>query len=337
MRIAMIAQDDGPNARYRVFHPMEALGRRGHDVFGGVFERMADPTELLGYDVVHCSRLYDPRFRRLARGFAERGVGFVWDNDDNLTQLDVKGRPNHRVFSGLSGRRIFGEMAALMRTADIVTTPSSGLAEVYREATGADVRVVENYVRFVDARQAPRAPREVVVGWVAHVEHQTDIERLRLREPMQRLLDRNPHLHVVSIGCGLGLTGDRYHHIRRLAFEDLREQISRFDLGIAPIADTPFNRGRSNVKVKEYAAMGVPWLASPIGPYASLGQDEGGVLVADDRWCEEIERLARDHRARRKLGKRAAKWASAQTVEANAHRWEAVLREAAERARARRG
>lgn len=336
MRIAMIALGDSPNARYRVFHPMEALAARGHQVRGLIFDEVRDPSSLLDYDVVYCWRLHEARFTRLARTFAKAKVGFVWDNDDNVTALDVKGRPNHRFFTGLNGHRILAEMTAMMRLADVVTTPSAGLASLYRETTGADVRVVENFVRFVQPRPTPKSPEEVVVGWVAEVEHQTDVERLRLREPLQRLLDAHPHVRVVSIGCGLGLEGERYHHVKYLPFEDLRGAISTFDIAIAPIADTQFNRGRSNVKVKEYAAMGVPWLASPTGPYAALGKAEGGRLVPDDRWYEEIERLVLDGRARRKLAKQAGTWARSQTIERNACHWETVLGEAAERAQARR-
>jgi glycosyltransferase involved in cell wall biosynthesis len=335
VRIAMLAAGDGANAQYRVFAPMEALGARGHRMFGAVFETVRNPGALLDYDVVYGWRLHGAAFGRVARMLADARIGFVWDNDDNLAAIDVKGRPNHRFFSGLSGQRIAGEMSAMMRIADVVTTPSEALAAHYREATGADVRVLENYVEVVQPRTVSKRADQVVVGWVAHVEHQTDIERLRLREPMQRLLDRHPQVHVVCVGCGLGLEGERYHHIKRVPFEELRGYVSSFDIGIAPICDSEFNRGRSSVKVKEYAAMGVPWLASPIGPYTGLGKAEGGQLVPDDRWFEELERLVLDARGRAKLAKRAAKWARSQTIAENAARWEAVLDHAVKRARER--
>lgn len=336
MRIAMIAMGDGPSARYRVFGPMEALAQRGHQLLGAVFDELRDPNVLLDYDVVYCWRLHSVAFGRIARRLRDAKVGFVWDNDDNLTALEMKGRPNHRVFTGLSGRRILADMSALMRMADVVTTPSANLAAYYRDVAGADVRVLENYVRYVQPRPTPAKSDRVVVGWVAHVEHQNDIERLRLREPMQRLLDRHPNVDVVCVGCGLGLEGDRYHHVKRVEFEELRAYVSSFDIGVAPIADNAFNRSRSNVKVKEYAAMGVPWLASPIGPYADLGTDQGGRLVPDDRWFEEVERLVLDARGRHKLAKRATKWARSQTIDENVHRWEATLEDAVALARERR-
>lgn len=328
----MIASGDGANARYRVFGPAEALRKRGHRVFASVFAEMRDPNALMDFDVVYGWRMHDAYFTRIARLLAGASIGFVWDNDDNLGAIEARGRANQRFFASLGGRRVLADMGALMRLADLVTTPSAGLARHYRELTDSEVRVVENFVEPIAARSTSSKAQQVVVGWVAQMEHVTDVQRLSLQEPLQRLVDSHPHVHVMTIGCSLGLDSDRYHHFRRVPFEELHNYVASFDVGIAPIADSPFNRSRSNVKLKEYAALGIPWLASPIGPYADLGPDQGGRLVADDRWYEELERLVLDARGRRKLAKRAVKWGRRQTIEENAHLWEAALREAAARA-----
>ncbi len=332
MRIALIASGDGANARYRVFGPAAALSARGHRVFASVFADMRDPNALLDFDVVVGWRMHDEFFTRVARLLAERNVGFVWDNDDNFLALERRGDRNTQFMKSPRGRRVLADMNVLMRLANIVTTPSAGLAAHYRERIDTDVRVVENYVAPIDPRFTPAKPQRLTVGWVANKEHESDVEQLGLGASMERLLERHPHVQVATIGCSLGIRSDRYHHIRGVEFEELRGYVRQFDIGLAPIADSAFNRSRSNVKVKEYAALGVPWLASPIGPYEGLGQDEGGRLVADDRWYEEVERLVLDGKARRKLAKRAAKWAAKQTFEANAHVWEETLREAAARA-----
>jgi len=334
VRIAMIASGDGPNARYRVFGPAEALRARGHRVVAGVFAEMRDPNALLEFDVVYGWRMHGESFARIARLLSDARVGFVWDNDDDFatnefTILDRKGRA--RPASSLAKRRIVADMTALMRMANLVTTPSPGLAERFRRTVESDVRVIENYV----APTAPRAAssrRDLVLGWVANAEHRNDVEQLGLRETMAGLLERHPHVHLVTIGCGLGLPSERYHHVPGVEFEELRGYLASFDVGLAPIADSAFNRSRSNIKVKEYAALGIPWLASAIGPYAGLGADEGGRLVADDRWEEELDRIVLDERGRRKLAKKAVKWARRQTIEANVHLWEATLAEAAQRA-----
>jgi len=112
-------------------------------------------------------------------------------------------------------------------------------------------------------------------------------------------------------------------------FTDLPDRIGGFDIGIAPLADIAWNHARSDIKLKEYAASGVPWLASPVGPYLGLGEGEGGRLVPDDGWFEALDRLVSRPRERRKLSKKASAWAKRQTVDAAAERWERVFSEAA--------
>lgn len=107
----------------------------------------------------------------------------------------------------------------------------------------------------------------------------------------------------------------------------------RFDIGIAPLADTPFNRARSNVKLKEYAALGIPWLASPVGPYAGLGTEQGGRLVGDGEWEEALRSLIRHPLRRRRLAEAARSWAATQTIETAAPLWEATFEEAVRRTR----
>jgi glycosyltransferase involved in cell wall biosynthesis len=133
---------------------------------------------------------------------------------------------------------------------------------------------------------------------------------------------------VECIGVNLGLP-ERYRHDRLVAFDELPARIGGFDIGIAPLADLRFNRARSDIKLKEYAASGVPWLASPVGPYLGLGEAEGGRLVSDGDWFEALDRLLSQQREREQLGLAGEAWARRQTIDVAAGRWERVFAEAA--------
>jgi hypothetical protein len=52
-------------------------------------------------------------------------------------------------------------------------------------------------------------------------------------------------------------------------------------------------------------------------------------LVVDDGWYEALDRLVTHPRERRRLGRKAKKWANSQTIDAVAARWEQVFVEAA--------
>ena len=183
--------------------------------------------------------------------------------------------------------------------------------------------------------QRSRPPREgVTIGWIAGLEHAIDVERIPIRETLQELVDTRPEVRVMSIGLGLGLRGERYRHVNVVPLMELTRACGVFDVGIAPLSDIAMNRARSNVKLKEYAAAGACWLASPTGPYAELGEKQGGRLVADDGWHDAIARLVDKPRERAKLTKRAGRWVADETLSKNARTWEARFEEAIRRARA---
>lgn len=323
MRIAIVTDIHQLNSWYRAF-PLLELHQRGHEVHLDTNGDEIVFEQLRRFDVVHIYRYWEPHVVKVARKLREAGVGIVWDNDDDLTTGNA-GTANAVKKNALRSQHIRAGMMRMLQLANIVTVPSETLAAQYREWGAADVRVVENYLRPDYAASAvPRHPG-VTVGWTACAEHEHDMKHFELRAVMRRLLDAHPELHVMSVGIDLALPPERYTRFPIVEYRDLASHVARFDIGIAPIADIPFNRARSNVKVKEYAAVGVPWLASPIGPYAGLGEKQGGRLVPDDRWHEELSRLIGDARARRKLAKRGLKWARGETAVAGAAEWERVM------------
>ena len=228
---------------------------------------LGDPRKILDFDVLYGWRLHEGRSSAL-RGWPQTPASpSCGTTNDDLRTIDAPSPEQRRAYGGYNGHQVFRRMVGVMRTCALVTTPSAELGKRYEAASGAEVRVVENHVESIV--EPPRRrwwssdPERIVVGWVANREHRADVDLLGLSAPFQRLLDAHPTVEVMSVGCDLRLDGRRYHHIPSVEFDELRSAIAQFDVGVAPIADTPFNRARSSIKVKEYAALGIPWLASP--------------------------------------------------------------------------
>jgi len=335
MRIGAVVMEEFVNGIYRTWIPMQALAYRGHSVHVEEHNVVEDPSALFEADVVHFCRCWWGPNERLARSLRAAGIGVVWDNDDDLLAVPKHARSYDRL-KGLRGQQVWASMKSMMRLADIVTAPGEHLANLYHEASGTDVRVLENYLppTFVRPQRGPLR-NGITVGWHGQHEHREDFDDLRLRETLDRLLARHITLNVVSIGMNLGLRSNRYFPQEYVVYSDLPERLAMLDVGIAPIADTPFNRSRSNIKLKEYAASGVPWLASATGPYANLGEDQGGRLVVDDDWYHAIEQVILDADDRSRLAHRARRWAESQRIEAHVDEWERTFEEAIERTRSR--
>jgi tetratricopeptide (TPR) repeat protein len=71
--------------------------------------------------------------------------------------------------------------------------------------------------------------------------------------------------------------------------------IATWDVGVAPLTDIPFNRGRSDVKFLEYASMGVPVVASAGPAYHTLEDGKTGLLAqTPEAFVGQVSRLLTD-------------------------------------------
>ncbi len=80
--------------------------------------------------------------------------------------------------------------------------------------------------------------------------------------------------------------------------------IKSFDVGIMPVQDEPFQRGKCGFKLIQYMACGIPVIASPIGFNNDIVKDGvNGFLASNrDEWLEKLEVLMRDAELRKRLG-----------------------------------
>jgi len=337
MQLGVIYEPSQANSFYRAVFPLQALQRRGHTVIWPQAVNDVPMAKFLECDLVHCYRRTDrlADLRRLSRC----GVAISFDNDDNLTALDTAvAADGTSMESGVHvlryNKRWFSESVKAARLADLTTTPSELLAERYRREGAGNVLVIGNSVEPRMFGFGSRSRHEgLVIGWVAGGEHYADLEQIPVAEAIRGLLEAHPHVRLLTVGVRLPIDSERYRHVLGVPFRELMKVIGGIDIGIAPLADTPFNRCRSDIKLKEYAAGGAAWLASPVGPYRALGERQGGMLVGDDGWYAALDTLISKPRLRKRLSRRALAWAKAQTMDKYAETWEAAFEQAIRLAR----
>jgi glycosyltransferase involved in cell wall biosynthesis len=89
------------------------------------------------------------------------------------------------------------------------------------------------------------------------------------------------------------------------SLEDEARLLAEADIGIAPLPDTPYTRGKCGFKVLQYMAAGLPVVASPVGINAEYVRPEETGLHATtaEEWTGAVERLAVDPALRERLGR----------------------------------
>lgn len=336
MRLGVAAQQTA-NGHYRAILPLQEMARRGHTVhwpWSASFRALQDGVIPQGWDVCHVQQMHDEDALDIMRRMRSAGIALVWDTDDDISAVTRGSEAWHRLGGRRNIRRHFRRAVEAARTAHVVTTTNEHLANVYREQGVEQVVAVENYLAPQDLGHPRKRHQGVVIGITAAGEHEPDLRKMKFAQMLEALLERHDGVRVVAVGADLRLKSEhRYTHVRDVEIDELIPAESEFDIALAPLRDTRFNRARSSIKLKEYSAAGAMWLASPIGPYVGMGEEQGGLLVEEDRWLETLEALLEDPDRRRALAARARRWVEGQTIRAGGSRWQAAFREALERAR----
>lgn len=81
-----------------------------------------------------------------------------------------------------------------------------------------------------------------------------------------------------------------------------REALMTMDIGLMPLPDTPWTRGKCAYKALQYMAAGVPVVADDVGVTARVVGSGGVVAAGPDEWVDALARLAGDRGARTRLG-----------------------------------
>jgi glycosyltransferase involved in cell wall biosynthesis len=80
--------------------------------------------------------------------------------------------------------------------------------------------------------------------------------------------------------------------------------LAELDVGVAPLPDSPWTRGKCGLKALEYMATALPVVASPVGALRRIVvPGETGFLAEDEQaWADHLDVLLADQQLRRRLG-----------------------------------
>lgn len=258
----------------------------------------------------------------------------VFELDDDLWNIDPSNQIAYEWFlNGLdvhTGERhsVQDNLRNNISVADRVTCTTEALADILRQWND-DVRVVPNYIpQWLTERERPRRDR-LTVGWVGSATHQMDWETAA--NPVRKFLGWNPDVDFKIIGAEYGdwLKLPKEQVVETGWIKSVTEcwEAIDFDIGIAPLRPHPFNNSKSNIKALEYSALGIPTIASQVGPYADTIQHgvTGFLVKHDHEWTKYLRDLVNDEAMRTEMGNNARGWAKTQTLEANISSWTDAL------------
>lgn len=267
-------------------------------VVRGALLRLKEVLRARKYDLVVIEKELFPYAPALAeRVLSAVGVPYVVDFDDALFhQYDQHPR---RLIRALLG----GKIAAVMRKARAVIAGNTYLANYARRSGAPRVEVLPTVVdlsRYTIGPARPEAP--FTIGWIGSPSTTYHLPPIA---PALAEICREGRGRVVLIGASEVELPDVPVTVLPWAGASEIGDMHTFDVGIMPLVDSPWVRGKCGFKLIQYMACGIPVVASPVGVNTEIVEPGTNGFLANDiaGWIHALEMLREDTELRNELGR----------------------------------
>lgn len=271
-------------------------------------------------DILVFLRLKSEMAVREIAGWKAKGKKIVVDLDDNFFLLEDS-NPAKRVFNA----EALKWQAYACELADALTVTTKPLADSYARFNN-NIYVLPNMIDADNLVRERRVGGPVIAGWQGTATHAADLKIIK--SPINALTRRHDLIFVL---CGFEPRGTFNNTVFRpwVNFTDELPHLNNIDdfsIGLCPLANTPFNECKSDIKFLEYSILGIPTIASRSAAYSSIAHDKIGYVARNvSDWEKYLKKLIADEARRNELGLRAKNYvASERTIQGNIERWEEV-------------
>lgn len=281
------------DAMYRLsFSPGHTL-RKAWATVRACWRRLSKLRHAGAYDIVYLQRelfpFGPPFFERLLK---QRGAVLFFDYDDALF---IKKPSRYNPLATVL--RSAGKTFTLFGLVDCVVAGNNWLRDRAREhgACAVTLDVAEDTQRI--RMHAPHTnERPVTIGWLGS---KSTVKYLREIEPvLQEVARRYPGVRFEVVGGGDFSQAGVPWVVTEWSLESELEALARFDIGLMPLPNEDWAKGKSGGKARTYMTAGVVPICAGIGYNLELIRDgETGFLCTTheqwlDRICSAIEDAA---------------------------------------------
>lgn len=284
----------------RAFYSVGNVQKKAAIVARSFKKRQADLKRADDYDIIFVQReAFMTGTTFFERKFAKSKAKLVFDFDDSIWLQNVSDANKRLNF--LKNPQ---KTSRIISLADHVIAGNDYLAD-YARQFNPNVSIIPTTIDTDAYRPLDQkfSRDEVVIGWsgsittIQHFNHAIPV-LLRVKEKY------GDHIRIHVIGDPnykndeLGVQGIAWNSATEIA------DLMQMDIGIMPLPDDEWAKGKCGLKGLQYMALGIPTMMSPVGVNGVIIQDgENGFLAAtEDEWFEKLCRLIDDANLRKSVG-----------------------------------
>ena len=301
----------------RIHEPLKKLSESGKYLFfmyGMDSYGMVDINQILKekqFDIIIVQRIL-PFLDLLLKKAKKHDIKIIYETDDDLLGVEE----NSPSFEYVD--RVRGEIVNFIDNSDVITVTTPLLASKF---PNKHVEIIRNYlVNDFDLKNSIKTSGKIKLGYYGTLTHSKDLFLIKdvIIELKKRMLDKHGIDFEFEVIGGFNsednIDEDWYTSIDlpedsmnfKKFIKWLQETVN-WDIGVVPLEDSEFNKGKSELKYIELTAMGIPGIYSDMEVYNSVIKDGVNGLLASSKegWLDKLELLILDNELRRKLHKNA--------------------------------
>lgn len=261
--------------------------------------RLTDLIRAWGYDLVFIHRESFP----IGPPFIERifhlmGKPIVYDFDDAIFLQSPFATSN--ILERLKYPQKVGRICKISK---LVIVGNKYLAS-YAKQFNPNVTIVPTLVdtnRYLPVEKSSN-DKKVVIGWIGSRTTQGFLQQLA--SVFRTLSEKYPSLEISIVGGQMALSDVPAVRQYTWTLQSEIDDIQQFDIGVMPLEDNEWTRGKCGFKLIQYMGVGIPAVCSPVGVNAEIIKDGENGFIANDQeeWVRKLSMLVEDPQLRKKIG-----------------------------------
>ena len=350
LNLLFIPSDNKGCGFYRMMVPANEIKRQ--DLANVVVTPDWDGKLVEQSNIIVVQRMNDPRAYEAMEQAQSLGKKIVFELDDYIQAISPK-NPSFSYWNPFGPN--LARMLKILQKSDAMQVTTERLKMEY-QLWNPIVEVLPNYLDKQlwdvpawtadkwDSYYKKKNDGIIRIGWTGAGSHYEDLQLIE--EVITKLCKKYENVHF----CLFGYHGQSTY--RKNLFQDISlansacsrckgggqlEKIdgidilyyssklkeAAFDIGIAPLIETGFNQGKSDIKIKEYSALGIPVVATRMKPYSvSVKEGYTGFLASTGKeWYDSLELLIKNESVRKKLGRNHYRLYKENTIDKHIQKW----------------